>query len=157
MQNKFIKFWHYGLATVGGSGYVPFAPGTAGSLVAVLFFWFVPLSPGANLLLLVTLSVLGVFSATYVEKLEGEDPGKVVIDEFVGQGLTLLVASHTLCHFIAGFILFRIFDIFKPAPVRQAERLRAGLGIMADDLVAGIYSIICLQILIWMGAHYGIC
>ena len=114
MTREFTRPLHYALATVAGSGFFPKAPGTAGSLVAVLFFWFVPLSLQVWLALLFALFLVGVWSAGKVELYEGKDPGKVVIDEFVGQGIALLAIPHQWHYFAAGFLLFRIFDIFKP-------------------------------------------
>ncbi len=146
-----IAIW---IATGLGSGYSPIAPGTAGSVVGVLlavavhkfqFQWpVVPLAVLAGLLL-----AIGVWSAAIAEKFFGRvDPGQVVIDEVAGQVITLLFApKFTWPWLLAGFLLFRIFDIIKPFPARQAEQLHGGWGIMMDDVIAGFYSLISLMLL----------
>jgi len=143
--------FHYLITTVLGTGYFPKAPGTVGSLVAVLLFWFLPLTVAQLAILLVALFFLGVWSATYVENQEGTDPGKVVIDEVVGQGVALILIPKTILFYLAAFSLFRIFDILKPFPVKQIERFHGGWGIMSDDVMAGIYTNIVLQIIIFSG------
>lgn len=143
--------FHYMISTVLGAGYFPKAPGTAGSFVAVLLFWFLPLTLTYQAILLVALFFVGAWSSSYVEAQEGEDPGKVVIDEVVGQGIALLFLPKLIVYYLAAFILFRIFDILKPFPVKQFERLPSGWGIMADDVMAGIYTIVLIQIFLISG------
>ena len=158
-----------GLATC-GVGLIPLAPGTWGSLVGVLLYvglraasvrvylaarmggWPVP--PKAvllNTLLLVSLLALalaGVWAATRCEKLLGrKDPGAVVIDEVVGQLLTFaFVPFGGRWTLLVGFLAFRLFDIWKPYPVRRLEALESGLGIMADDVLAGLYAAVVLSL-----------
>ena len=93
--------------------------------------------------------VLGIPAADHMERSLGtSDPGKVVIDEIAGYLLAMAGSPVAAGHIIAGFFLFRFFDIVKPPPVRQAERyLRGGLGVVADDLLAGVYAWICLRLL----------
>jgi phosphatidylglycerophosphatase A len=95
------------------------------------------------------IAVLGIPAADHMERSLGDsDPGKVVIDEIAGYLLTMAGSPVAVGHIIAGFFLFRFFDIVKPPPVRQAERyLRGGLGVVADDLLAGVYAWICLRLL----------
>ncbi len=143
------------IATCGGVGLAPIAPGTAGSLVGLVVaaaVGRVPLSvpwPGILLagLTLVTFLV-GVRAAGDAEKFfGGKDPGQVVFDEVVGQMLTFLARpGASWVWLVAGFLLFRFFDIVKPFPARRAERLPGGWGVMVDDIVAGLYSLAALAI-----------
>lgn len=136
------------VATAGGAGYSPFAPGTAGSLVGLLIYlptrtW----PPVWQVTLLLAITVVGVWAATVAARHFGrEDPGHVVIDEVAGQLLTLLFTGVSLTGAIVGFFVFRVFDIIKPPPVDKLERLPHGYGIMADDLMAGLYGTLVLHI-----------
>ena len=146
-----MHIFHYLVATVFGTGYFPKAPGTAGSIVAILLFWFIPFTTMSLLISLIVLFFLGIWSASHVERHEGEDPGKVVIDEVVGQGVALLIIPQQLWYYLLAFILFRIFDILKPFPVKQLEKLPSGWGIMTDDLMAGIYANGVIQLILISG------
>jgi len=141
------------LATAAGAGYAPFAPGTAGSLVGLLLFW--PLSrlpfPG-QVGATVALFLVGTLAATHVAARLGlEDPGIVVVDEVVGQWVSLLLLPLTPVTVVLGFLLFRVLDVVKPWPARDLERLPGGWGIMADDLMAGIYANLLVRVglLVW--------
>lgn len=138
------------IATGLGSGYAPFAPGTAGSALGLLLFW--PLSwTSISVQVAVTLVVLlvGIAAGTRVAQRAGiEDPGLVVVDEVVGQWITLLFLPLTPMTAACGFVLFRVMDVIKPWPARQFERLHGGLGIMADDVMAGIYAQLALRVLL---------
>lgn len=145
--------WAVVIATAGGAGYFPIAPGTAGSLVGIAVVAVVarlPLSRAAGSATLAAVSAvlfaLGVWAAGEAEKFFGRtDPGQVVVDEVVGQIITLLLFPHaTWKWLLAGFLLFRAFDIVKPPPARQAERFPRGWGIMMDDVVAGLYGLVVL-------------
>jgi len=135
------------VATGLGSGYSPIAPGTAGSIVGLLLFlplaglaWPVQLAATA------VLTLVGVFAAGRVARVvERKDPGLVVVDEVAGQWITLLALPVTPVTALAGFLLFRVMDIVKPWPARDLERLPGGLGIMADDVAAGIYAQLLLR------------
>jgi phosphatidylglycerophosphatase A len=134
------------------AGRAPRAPGTCGSAVAaILAPWcFLPLPLGLRLALLAVLFVVGAMAADRVERMLGKkDPGEVVIDEVLGQWICYL--PFTVLSFwglAAGFVLFRIFDIAKPWPVKAAETLvPGGYGVMLDDVVAGAYAMACLFIL----------
>jgi phosphatidylglycerophosphatase A len=152
-ERRSLSIW---IATGLGSGYFPVAPGTAGSalgLALVIAFRQTSLKPLGLAVALATfaglLFVLGVWSAGRAEKVFGRvDPGQVVIDEVVGQIITFVATPRvTWTGLIAGFILFRAFDIVKPFPARRAERFPGGWGIMLDDLVAGLYTLVVLVIL----------
>ena len=131
------------LATLGPVGRIAPAPGTAGSLVALVIGFY--LAKGGFLVLLSALllvTLIGVFAADAYTELTGKhDAGEVIIDEVAGQWLVLLCIppniDTALYWYAAGFILFRLFDILKPWPVSSAERLPGGIGVMADDIVAG--------------------
>jgi phosphatidylglycerophosphatase A len=135
-----------------GVGYLPLIPGTFGSLVSVgIFLLFTFLFAGTALFAVVLLFILavtfsGIWAASRTEELAGrKDPGKVVVDEVAGQMLALLPLTifnlQPLTRgVIVSFILFRLFDIFKPYPAGRFERLKGGYGIMCDDLVAGGYA-----------------
>lgn len=141
-----MRFW---IATGFGSGFAPLAPGTAGSAVAVVLFWLTTL-PGAAWIppVVFALWVLaGFWSAGEAARRLGQrDPGAIVIDEFAGQFLALLALPHSVVVLGAGFLLFRLFDIVKPPPARQMEKLPGAAGIMADDLVAGLYANLLMQL-----------
>jgi phosphatidylglycerophosphatase A len=140
-------FLSYILATGFGSGYAPIAPGTAGSLLALILYILFPLTPWWWLGITLLTAIIGIPTGTYVEGQTKKDPGIVVIDEMAGQWLSLLFLPRTIPVFIAGFLLFRILDIVKPFPANSSQNLKGGLGIMLDDLIAGIYT----NILIWIG------
>ncbi|HUR22132.1 MAG TPA: phosphatidylglycerophosphatase A [Vicinamibacterales bacterium] len=144
-----------GIATVGGVGWFPVAPGTVGSAVGVgIYFLTYRLSIPAQAVLLLAITIVGIWAAGLAEKeLKQEDPGAVVIDEVAGQLLTLFLTGVGWKGAITGFFLFRLLDITKPAPARQLEALHGGFGIMADDLMAGTYGLglMILLVQIWPG------
>jgi phosphatidylglycerophosphatase A len=135
------------IATALGSGYSPIAPGTAGSAVGLALFWPLQwLAPWAQVTAIVVLFAVGVVAATRVARGLGvEDPGLVVVDEVVGMWVSLVFLPFTPVTALAGFVLFRIMDVFKPYPARQLESLPGGWGIMADDVMAGIYANLLLR------------
>ncbi|HSB61250.1 MAG TPA: phosphatidylglycerophosphatase A [Vicinamibacteria bacterium] len=136
------------LATGAGSGYSPVAPGTAGSAVGLLLFWplaSLPLAGQAGAT--AALVVLGGAAAARVAAQAGQkDPGIVVVDEVVGQWVSLLLLPLTPATATLGFLLFRVMDVLKPWPARDLERLPGGWGIMADDVMAGIYANLLLRV-----------
>ncbi len=140
------------IATGAYSGYLPIAPGTWGSAVGVLL-WFVlgrlPLAPYWTAV--GGLFLLGVMSAGAAEKIvDRGDPGLVVIDEIVGQLIALGFAPQNPLVAFIGFVLFRLFDILKPFPANWVDNhLHGGLGIMLDDVVAGCYALLVLQLGLW--------
>lgn len=137
------------LATGFGSGYSPLAPGTAGTVVGLVLF--LPLSwlpPLGQLAATVLTFGLGLFVSTHVcRRLAIKDPGIVVIDEVVGMWVSLLFLPLTPAVALLGFLLFRLLDMIKPYPARQFEALPEGLGIMADDVMAGIYVNLVLRVI----------
>jgi phosphatidylglycerophosphatase A len=131
---------------------MPIAPGTWGSAVGLGVAEFLDLSLPAYFVVIVIGLMLGIIAAEAAEKAIGEqDSGHIVIDEFIGYLVSAYAVSHTHWHLVAAFLLFRVFDILKPFPIsRLEERLSGGLGIMADDIVAGIFANIILQAGIWI-------
>jgi phosphatidylglycerophosphatase A len=151
--------WAKMAATFFGVGRLRPGPGTWGSLATVLLWWaaayFVPLRLRVPLILLliVVAVAVGIPAATLEARSCGrKDPSHVVIDEVAGQLLTLVACPIVWRALFAGFILFRVFDIWKPPPIRKLERLPDGTGIVVDDLGAGIYALIVLQLLL----HFGV-
>jgi phosphatidylglycerophosphatase A len=143
------------LATGLGSGFAPLLPGTAGTLVGIpLYLIFSTLAWPLLLITSLAFTFLAWYVADRAERLFGQkDAQCIVIDEVAGLQWTLFLVVPTLPHLVAGFVLFRLFDITKPFPARFfQERLPGGCGIVADDLAAGVYGNIALQILIrWFG------
>lgn len=132
---RVIATWFY-------CGYAPVAPGTAGSAAAILIALLVKATPLQFGLMGVALAIPGMWAADVTAKeLKSKDPGRVVVDEVVGQWMTLAGATaFNWKAWVLAFALFRIFDIWKPVPVRQLEKLPGGVGIVADDMMAGVYA-----------------
>ncbi len=140
------------LATWFGCGYFPWGPGTVGSLAALLIAIALHAYFGMGRLMLLILTLLlllpAIWASTRTARLIGKkDPGSVVVDEVLGEWVTLLGATVlNWKSFLAAFLLFRVFDIWKPWPVRKLEELPEGAGIVADDLAAGLYAALILYI-----------
>jgi phosphatidylglycerophosphatase A len=153
---KRMPFYHQLIATGCGVGFFPYGPGTMGALFAIVVWYLLsllismPSLIGITLALVVLFTFLGAWSATVSERYWGEDPSRVVIDEVVGQWIVLLAIpfDFQLWHVIVALALFRFFDIVKPLGVRKMENFKGGWGIMADDILAGVYGFIVLQLLL---------
>ena len=141
------------VATLFYSGYAPLAPGTAGSVLAALFYYYLCSSLGVLhwLAVLAAAFAAGVYTSTCMERQWGKDPGRVVIDEGVGYLVTVAFLPHSLAVAAAGFFLFRVFDVVKPPPVRQLERLPGGWGIVLDDVMAGVYGNLLIRVALLLG------
>ncbi len=136
------------LAVFFGVGRLPLAPGTWASGVALVLFWFLVPHPVLHGAILVLLMVVGVPACTEAERRVGErDPGSVVLDEVLGMGVALwmLPLEHAPYMALVAFILFRLFDIWKPWPIQRLQDWKGGWGIMADDLLAGVYANLWVQ------------
>lgn len=145
------------IATGFGSGFSPVAPGTAGALLATVL-WYI----GAGLLsasclwwltvaCIVFFTLAGIWAANRLEPFWGEDPSKVVVDEMVGVWIALLAApAGHVGYMVAAFALFRLLDIWKPLGVRKMEQLPGGIGVMMDDVLAGIYGYLILMGWQWL-------
>jgi phosphatidylglycerophosphatase A len=147
--------WATLTATFFGIGHMRPGPGTWASATTMLLWAALAhsLPPAARIpvaiALAIIVTVIGIPAATRVARASGKkDPSFVVIDEVAGQLISLIAVPLAWKTFLAGFILFRVFDILKPPPVRQLERLPEGTGIMLDDVAAGIYALAVMQLLL---------
>jgi len=141
------------VATLGGIGLSPKAPGTLGALIALPVGWLIARSAGATGLIVAAalLFALGWWAAAIVCRSHGKDPREIVVDEASGMWLTLAAAPLDLWYFAAAFVLFRIFDIVKPWPVSWADqRIPGGFGAMIDDTLAAVYAAIVLLLARWL-------
>jgi phosphatidylglycerophosphatase A len=145
-MNRFFLF----LATGFGVGYSPLAPGTLGTLIAIPVYYFLSeIPPPVYEITLIGFFFLSVWISENAEVFfRKKDDSRIVIDEMMGFLITMLWVPKTTLFIIVGFILFRFFDILKPFPIRHLEkRLEGGFGVVLDDVMAGIYSNIILQII----------
>lgn len=140
------------IASVGGAGYAPIAPGTAGSAVGIAVYLLTHAwTPVAQVALLLVITAVGVWASTEgARHFQKKDPGHVVVDEVAGQLLTLLLTGAGWAGAAVGFLVFRLLDILKPWPADRLEELPEGLGIMADDLMAGLYGCAVMHVLLGM-------
>ena len=144
------------LATLGPVGGSPVAPATVASALVVAIAWFTPVPSLPVFLACVAVgTALAVWAAGEAEKDLGHDAGPIVIDEVIGQTLALMFAPHRLLVFVAAFFLFRLFDIWKPLGAYQAQSLPGGFGIVADDMIAGITTMLAIQGLLWAQGRVG--
>lgn len=138
------------LATFGYVGYFPIAPGTAGSLAALVLFALVRWigMPAFEIATIVVVLVSGIWAANATEHVLGQkDPGAIVIDEVLGMLMTLALLPLSTFGIFVGFVLFRLFDVVKPFPAARMEHLKGGPGVMLDDAVAGVYAHLSLRLL----------
>ncbi len=163
-RNKHDQFtsqtprWAFLVATALHAGWVKAAPGTCGAAIGIFLWlaavksvlpsWQIPTAIGAALLV----TAIGIPASSLVARAAGEDdPFYVIVDEVAGQLFTLIGCPINWSAVVVGFVLFRIFDIAKPFPLRRLERLREGYGIVMDDVGAGLYALAVLQALIYFG------
>ncbi|MEJ6736387.1 MAG: phosphatidylglycerophosphatase A [Flavobacteriales bacterium] len=145
-----------------GAGYSPFAPGSMGAIVGCLALWLfekynlisTTSTPIPFIGLIVITTILGIIATDKLEEDWGKDPSKVVLDEVIGMWITMMFVPLSFLNVLIGFILFRFFDIAKPLGIRKLESLKGGIGVMADDILAGIYANISLQIIIYIITIY---
>lgn len=139
------------LSTWFGTGLLPVAPGTFGTLAGVpLVFGLACIGTVPGVFIIAMVVAVAIWTSDRSEELLGnDDPSEVVIDEVAGFLLTMFLLPLSWLTLGLGFILFRVFDIFKPYPIKQAEKLRGGLGIVMDDLVAGIYAHLCVRLILF--------
>ncbi|MBD3414418.1 MAG: hypothetical protein GF421_08315 [Candidatus Aminicenantes bacterium] len=148
-----MRWFSKAISTFFGLGFFPIAPGTAVSLITVLFYKFVlfRLSWPYFLGLLFFLFLLGVVtSSQYVSSLQNKDPSEVVLDEVLGQLLALFMLEPSWTLVLSAFFLFRFFDIIKPFGIKRAERFSKGWGIMLDDITAGLYTSIIINTVVFL-------
>jgi phosphatidylglycerophosphatase A len=146
------------VATFFGVGHLKPGPGTWGSLATVILWWLassrIPVGSRvwATIIAAAAVTLVGIPAATLVARAYGsKDPQFVVIDEVAGQLVTLIAVPLAWKTFLAGLILFRVFDMWKPFPIRRLERLPVGTGIVVDDLGAGIYALAVMHLLLHSG------
>jgi len=151
-----MKLLHKLNASVLGAGYTPFAPGTMGALVGIIILFLIKWQqPNLQyftwglLLAIIIFTLFGVWSTNEMETEWGKDPSKVVVDELIGVWVAVLWIPTETQWLILGFILFRFFDIAKPLGIRQLEKIKGGWGVMLDDVGAGIYANIVLQVIVY--------
>jgi phosphatidylglycerophosphatase A len=156
--NRAAPLWATLVATFFGAGRLHPGPGSWGSAATIFLWWvltrWIPLSwqTQSAILLAILVVLIGIPAATRVTRAAGiEDPGFVVIDEVAGQLITLIAVPVSWKSLVLGFILFRGFDIVKPPPVRSLERLPEGVGIVIDDVGAGLYALAVMQFLLHFG------
>lgn len=142
------------LSTLGFVGYFPVAPATAASAVVTLVGWFLPVPPlAAALVLIAGGGALAVWICGEAEKELGHDAHPIVADEVVGQSIALLGVPHDPVSFFASFALFRVFDVWKPLGARESQRLPGGIGVVTDDVIAGITACATLHAGWWLAAR----
>jgi phosphatidylglycerophosphatase A len=135
----------FAIATAGGAGLAPVAPGTAGSLFAAFLLWLIPFSTFSLGVTLVGVILAGIWAGGRIERLSGrQDPGLIVIDEVAGMMLSVIVLPRTMGVLLVAFFCFRLLDIVKPFPAGQAQSLPGGFGVMVDDLIAGAYTLLLI-------------
>ena len=137
------------------TGYIPIASGTFGSLIAIIVY----LIPGFEQLQIILPSIVilffyGVYVSSKFENVYGKDPSQCTVDEVVGTWIALIALPKTVYIILTSFLIWRIFDIIKPFPVRNSEKLPSGWGIMIDDAIAGFYSLIIVQLIVYSFGVY---
>ncbi|MFH1783037.1 MAG: phosphatidylglycerophosphatase A [Candidatus Omnitrophota bacterium] len=142
-----MKRFSKAITTVFGIGYTPIASGTVGSFAALILYYFVK----ENIFIQVSIIVIGIFlgflTIPQVEKETGrKDPSIIVLDEVIGMFIALFLLPGTFGYMIAGFFLFRLFDILKPFPGRRLEKIPGTIGVIGDDVIAGIYANLILHL-----------
>jgi len=155
-----MKTFHKALTTVMGLGYAPIAPGTFGSIGAFFCCYLLAHFHGPDvynkhvIIISLVLTLAGIWSTDKLIPEWGEDPQKVVLDEYVGYLITLFMVPFTLHNLIAALVLFRFFDILKPLGIRTIDtKVKGGTGVMLDDVLAGIYACATLHFWIWLKPH----
>jgi phosphatidylglycerophosphatase A len=143
------------LATLGGIGFSPIVPATVASLVVALIGWFLPVPAWP---VTVALFVAGTAAAIWIcgeaEKELGHDAHPIVADEVVGQSLALIAVPHQWIYFGVAFVLFRIYDVWKPLGAREAQKLPGGIGVVIDDVIAGATALGTLHLGRWLLARW---
>lgn len=133
------------IATAGGIGFLRKGAGTAAAVVFCIIWYFISIGYIYQALLLVALLAAGIWSATRMETVWEHDSNRIVIDEVLGMMITLAFLPNDIQYIITGCVLFRFFDIVKPLGIRRAESLPRGIGVMADDVLAGVYAHLILR------------
>jgi phosphatidylglycerophosphatase A len=144
------------IAALGPCGVLPVAPASWASLAVAAAYVALPAwGAGADALAVAATAAVGIWAAERAERVWGHDASHIVVDEGAGMAVTLFLLPPGLAAAAAAFVAFRVFDILKPFPARQAERLPGGLGVMADDLLAGVYANLAARLGLWLLARPG--
>ncbi|MGC8594976.1 MAG: phosphatidylglycerophosphatase A family protein [Candidatus Kryptoniota bacterium] len=143
-----LSFFDELVATGLGAGLSPIAPGTAGSLLALIIYMI----PGFEKIEIIVPAIFiffigGSYTAGHLERVYGHDPSRVVIDEVVAMWISLLILPKKFCFIMAAFVIFRLLDIVKPFPANYFDRKKGGVNIMLDDVICGVYTNLVLQII----------
>lgn len=146
--NLFEKIVGSGLYT----GYIPFASGTFGSLVGTLIY-FIPGFENSYVIIpsIIVLFIYGIYVSGKFEKQYGKDPSQCTVDEIVGTWISFILLPKKIIIIIIAFLVWRLLDIVKPFPARNSEKLSGGLGIMLDDVISGIYTLIIIHLTVYFG------
>ena len=136
------------IATAGGIGFLRKGGGTAAAVAFCIAWYLFPMGYLYQVLLLILLLVAGTWSATKMEAVWEHDSNKIVIDEVAGMMISLAFLPYDMVYIIIGCVLFRFFDIVKPLGIRRAELLPRGIGVMADDVLAGVYAQVILRVIV---------
>jgi phosphatidylglycerophosphatase A len=151
-RERRLDGWVDWVGTVAGVGLSPVAPGTTASVLWAAVYLLLPQLPAAFwAAVALSLTFVGTIAAYEMERRHGEDPQRFVLDEVVGMQIALLGVPSDLTHVLVALVLFRLFDILKPPPIHQAEGLPGGLGVMADDLLAGAFARLVLWVFVMWG------
>lgn len=154
---KIIEIFNKFFITGVFSGYMPIAPGSWGSLFACIILWFTwPSLWYIQLVIIFMFYFIAVYFSGIGIKYFGPDDSHIVIDEWAGQAVALFMAPHNIICYFLGFFLFRLFDVIKPPPARQWEKLSGGTGVVADDIAAGVYAAVVLQLIIVLLKRWGV-
>ena len=136
----------FAIATWGGVGYAPVASGTVASAVALVLLWLIPFTMPGLAWTVAAVTAAGLWAGGRVARVLGQkDPGIIVVDEIAGMGLAVLLLPRTIPVLLVAFSLFRLFDVWKPFPARESQAFTGGLGVMIDDLIAGVYALILVM------------
>jgi phosphatidylglycerophosphatase A len=162
MKHRFTRFIREMIATGFYTGYIPFMPGTFGTLIGVIIYIFLSRFDIFYYILVILLIVVAVFVSDYAEKkiFKKKDAQYIVIDEVVGFLIAMVsfqfdFTLESVRFIVIGFVLFRAFDIWKPYPINKVQELEGGLGIVIDDLLAGVFTNLFLQFLRFNGSFFG--
>jgi len=150
---------HALIASVLGIGYVGKGGGTIAAVVFCIIWFLLPAGYDQNnwqILITLLIVIIGTWSSCAVDPMWGKDSSKVVIDEIAGMAIALLFVPHKIVFVISSLIAFRFFDIVKPLGVKKLEALPTGWGVMADDILAGLYALAVTQLLIWIATKSGL-
>jgi phosphatidylglycerophosphatase A len=151
---KEVSVFSKGIASFCGIGYLGKGSGTVASLLTCLIWYLLKPEIAIQITIVLVITLIGIYSSFLVETEWGKDNQKVVIDEVAGMSITLLAIPFEPVYILSGLILFRFFDIVKPLFIRRMEYFKSGWGVMMDDVLAGVYSNILLQLIVYLSIQY---